>query len=236
MHGLCYTADSLRSVACGCKEFLVGRLSDCVLVIVLAGALVGLMSCEQQVPAARRSVAQVTERRSVDVNSLSAGLPPGESKTPVAAKAVPSAEQAVVVVEPNLPPGPPADNSLCLVCHVNFEKESLTVVHARCGVGCTRCHGPSDAHRLDEDCVTPPDVMFAKSQIRAFCAACHAGAAMDIPAHKDVLAEPDPLKACCTDCHGEHRLNYRTRRWDKITRRLIKDERVRRLSDEIRDR
>jgi hypothetical protein len=59
---------------------------------------------------------------------------------------------------------------------------------------------------------------------------------MNIPAHKSIIEEVDPLKACCTNCHGEHRLNYRTREWDKVTRSLIKDRSVRRLSDEIFER
>jgi hypothetical protein len=212
----------------------VGHLRDCLSAVVLAGALIVLMGCEPQAPTARRPAAHVQQRGQVDANSPAAQPIPAKPAAPVVAQSVPPMEQPVAVVEPNAAPGPPADNSLCFACHVNFKKESLTVVHAQGGVGCTRCHGPSDGHRLDEDSVTPPDVMFAKSQIKAFCTACHVGKAMDIPAHQTVLAEPDPLKACCTDCHGEHRLNYRTRRWDRITRRLIKDERVRRLSDEPR--
>lgn len=41
------------------------------------------------------------------------------------------------------------------------------------------------------------------------------------------MAETEPAIACCTDCHGEHRLGYRTRKWDKVTGELIKDDRVR---------
>ena len=35
----------------------------------------------------------------------------------------------------------------------------------------------------------------------------------------------------CTDCHGMHRMAHRTRRWDKITRKLIKDDGVRMMEE-----
>ena len=131
------------------------------------------------------------------------------------------------------PPGPIADNSLCHTCHVNFIKEALVSVHARANIGCARCHGASNAHRSDEDTITPPDIMFPKARIKSFCLGCHTEDSLNIPAHETMLTETDPLNACCTDCHGEHRLDYRTRKWDKVTRNLIKDQRVRRLSDDM---
>jgi len=125
------------------------------------------------------------------------------------------------------PAGPVADNSRCHVCHVNYEGETLTLIHARADVGCQNCHGPSDAHCSDEDNITPPDTMFAQDNIKAFCMGCHTKDKIDIAVHNSVMAETDPDKALCTACHGEHRLAHRTRRWDKLTRQLIKDDGVR---------
>jgi hypothetical protein len=66
---------------------------------------------------------------------------------------------------------------------------------------------------------------------------CHTKEKIDIAVHSSVMAETDPknarglatsgLATSCTACHGEHRLAHRTRRWDKVTRELIKDDGVR---------
>jgi hypothetical protein len=125
------------------------------------------------------------------------------------------------------PAGPVADNSRCYVCHVNYEGEALTLVHARADVGCQNCHGPSDAHCSDEDNITPPDTMFPQDKVQAFCMGCHTKEKIDIAVHNSVMAEADPKNGQCTACHGEHRLAHRTRRWDKVTRQLIKDDGVR---------
>lgn len=125
------------------------------------------------------------------------------------------------------PAGPVADNSRCHVCHVNYEGEALTLIHARADVGCEDCHGASDAHCSDEDNVTPPDTMFAQDKVKSFCMGCHTKEKIGIDVHNSVMAEADPDKALCTACHGEHRLAHRTRRWDKVTRELIKDDGVR---------
>ena len=135
------------------------------------------------------------------------------------------------------PAGPVADNSRCLVCHVNYEEEALTLVHARAEVGCEDCHGASDAHCSDEDNITPPDTMFPEDKIKSFCMGCHTKEKIDIAVHNSVMAEADPknargLATSCTACHGEHRLAHRTRSWDKVTRQLIKDDGVR-MTDQM---
>jgi hypothetical protein len=135
--------------------------------------------------------------------------------------------------ELNLPAGPMADNSRCHVCHINYEDEALTFVHARADIGCEGCHGASDAHCADEDNITPPDTMFPVDKITSFCMGCHTKEKIDIAVHKSVMAETDPQIARCTACHGEHGLSHRTRRWDKVTGELIKDDRVRMLTDEM---
>lgn len=119
-----------------------------------------------------------------------------------------------------------ADNSACYVCHANYEKESLAEVHRKANVGCVKCHGPSLAHRNDEDNVVPPDVMYWPERIDASCAECHLK--HNAPA-RDVLArwlercpeKTDPQAVVCTDCHGDHRLNFRTVWWDRKTGDLV---------------
>lgn len=117
--------------------------------------------------------------------------------------------------------GPVADNSRCYVCHINFDGEALTVMHAKGDVGCEDCHGASNAHCSDEDNITPPDKMFAKAVINDFCKGCHPDGKLSAG------------KNYCTECHGEHRMEHRTRRWDKKTGELIEDDKVRMLTDEM---
>jgi len=125
-----------------------------------------------------------------------------------------------------------ADNSRCHVCHMNYLEEDIAVVHARAGFNCEHCHGPSDAHCSDEDNITPPDIMFARSRLVPACLTCHsAGDLQKNEARRPVFVDP-PSKVC-TDCHGEHRLVHRTRIWDKTTRRLLQDDQVRMMTDEM---
>lgn len=132
-------------------------------------------------------------------------------------------EEPLLLEEPPLleddEAAPLADNSRCHVCHINYEDEELAVTHARAGVGCERCHGASDAHCSDEDNITPPDIMYPADKLNSFCKSCH----------------PDGKlgggKKYCTDCHGQHRLGYRTRKWDKETGELVVDDKVRMLTD-----
>jgi len=116
-----------------------------------------------------------------------------------------------------------ADNSRCYVCHMNYEEEELAVTHARNGVGCERCHGPSDAHCGDENNATPPDIMYPRDAINAACLKCHPSLPRTAD-HKPILANPAKSEKVCTDCHGEHRLGYRTRHWDKRTGKLIEQK------------
>ena len=129
-----------------------------------------------------------------------------------------------------LPAGPVADNSRCHVCHINYEDEALAFVHARANIGCEQCHGASDAHCSDEDNITPPDIMYPAAKINQSCIGCHPFDKISIAVHKGVLSDIRTNKAHCTDCHGDHRLSYRTRKWDKTTGELIKDDKVRMLT------
>jgi hypothetical protein len=127
------------------------------------------------------------------------------------------------------PKKPRADNSACFVCHGNFQDERMVTVHAKENIGCVKCHGPSLAHRNDEDNVTAPDTMFPAQRIDNSCRKCH----------DDHIAPPrkmiamfqerfprgiDPKKVVCTDCHGEHRLKIRSVLWDKELGKLLKSD------------
>lgn len=124
-----------------------------------------------------------------------------------------------------------ADNSRCHVCHLNFAMEDLSVKHAAADVGCARCHGASDKHCSDEDNITPPDIMFPRDGIIDACLNCHRQTLPLTAEHKPVLARK--VKKVCTDCHGEHRLSHRTRRWNRETGELIGDDKVRMMTDEM---
>lgn len=119
-----------------------------------------------------------------------------------------------------------ADNSACFVCHGNYQEEPFALWHAKEDVGCADCHGESHDHRNDEDNITPPDKMYAPEDIKKQCSTCHE--THDAPAHKVIArwqercpAKTDPKELVCTDCHGQHRLKFRTVWWDKKTGKLV---------------
>jgi len=97
----------------------------------------------------------------------------------------------------------PSPNAACFVCHANFEDEVVAKTHAAEDVACAACHGPSLAHRSDEDNVTAPDVMFLRGEVDPACLQCH-------KRHKPEKTRkggkaPPPRNPICTDCHGSHR-------------------------------
>ena len=172
--------------------------------------------------------------------------PPGDEGAPPSAKGSgnrtepavpkltiqPDEEPLLLLDEPptqELPPpeGPVADNSRCHVCHMNYEDEELAVLHARANIGCEQCHGASDAHCSDEDNVTPPDTMYPLEKINSSCMTCHPKENIDAEQHQTLFDGTATENKYCTDCHGNHRLSYRTRRWDKTTGELIEDDKVR---------
>ena len=110
-----------------------------------------------------------------------------------------------------------AGNDRCLVCHVNFKTEELAARHLKEDIDCAQCHGSSNAHCSDEDNVTPPEKMYARPKIAAFCSECH-------PKHNASVPAADLKAKVCTDCHGKHRLQVRTREWDKKTGKLLKEK------------
>ncbi len=210
------------------------------------GWTVGLIFCvllattggcndEKQVRTERKPVFEVVESE----QPTSAASDPQDQQSEEAFAEEPAKEEPLLLLEEeplllseeeDTYDGPVADNSRCHVCHLNFDGEDLTKVHARAEIGCEDCHGASDAHCSDEDNITPPDRMFATDTIVDFCTECHAEEGLkDVPAHDQVF-EGDKV---CTDCHGNHRLNVRTRRWNEKTGELIEDDNVRMLTDEM---
>ena len=117
----------------------------------------------------------------------------------------------------------PADNSYCYVCHINYKSEALTLAHQKVGIGCEACHGMSDEHSSDENGLTAPDRMFASDKITAYCTGCHTPDDLrKVEKHvKFVFADNNEDRKVCTDCHGEHRLDNRTRKWNKDTGALV---------------
>lgn len=116
----------------------------------------------------------------------------------------------------------PADNSRCLVCHGNYDEEGFAVHHAKHGIGCEKCHGPSDDHAGDENHTTPPDIMYPADKVNPACLKCHdrtklAKLEKHLPFWDEIAANTQQ----CTDCHGKHRLARRTVRWDKVTRKFL---------------
>ena len=97
----------------------------------------------------------------------------------------------------------PSPNAACYVCHANFEGEKIAATHAAKELGCAACHGPSLAHRSDEDNVTTPDVMWLRGEVDAACLQCHKRHKAE-KKRKDGKGTP-PKDSVCTDCHGTHR-------------------------------
>jgi hypothetical protein len=113
------------------------------------------------------------------------------------------------------------DNSYCLVCHINYKEEKFARAHQKAGMNCMQCHGSSNDHSSDENNITPPDIMYPKQNVDPLCVVCHS-----LAGHEPLVNEPG--KQYCTDCHAkDHILKVRTRRWDKVTRKLIADDNVR---------
>jgi len=104
-------------------------------------------------------------------------------------------------------------NSPCMVCHIDFDEEELTVQHRKADVTCAACHGPCLEHMDDEMAATRPDRLFGRAEVDGMCRQCHGE-------HKDQEAvdaffhewqgrrRPNgqliTKSSICTDCHGRH--------------------------------
>jgi len=106
-----------------------------------------------------------------------------------------------------------ADNSECLICHMDFNGELLSARHEQAGIGCTNCHGASLAHGDDELNIPTPERLFGRTEINPFCKTC-------CRTHKTGKVYETFVKkwhskrrsngrmilddSVCTDCHGNH--------------------------------
>ena len=105
------------------------------------------------------------------------------------------------------------DNSLCFVCHIDFDGEEIVAKHVPHGITCASCHGECTAHMADEMIMTKPDILHGRAEVDSLCRKCHG-------THKS----PEGVEAFwrqwegkhlpngrsiqddspCTDCHGKH--------------------------------
>ncbi len=67
----------------------------------------------------------------------------------------------------------PADNSPCMVCHMDFKKEPISLSHEKAGIGCAYCHGLSNDHGGDELNILLPDKLYGQMEIVPLCKSCH---------------------------------------------------------------
>ena len=208
-----------------------------VLVVVLGIGLAGCpprsndASCGGAEPG--MPAVQVGDRRDVAGNQPSSPQEGEEAVEQTQASSPEPAGPAVVPAAGPEQPPKPADNFYCFVCHMNYDGEELALDHELVGVGCSTCHGVSDRHSADEDGITPPEKMFSRDEINAYCMTCHAEADIkDSISHKPLFDKTSKDEHVCTDCHGKHRLTVRTRRWDKKTGELISDDGVRMMYED----
>jgi hypothetical protein len=197
-------------------------LAGVLLFAVLMGAWAA--STDAPKPAAKAAVsAAESANKTASGDKASSPSPAASEKTPSvkapADKAKAKSSKAAVE---------PADNSYCMVCHANFNAEKLMKQHEKVGIGCEKCHGESVKHSGDEDGLTPPEKMFAKSEINGFCIKCHPINELRTKAiHKEWQKEAT-REDTCSDCHAtDHHIKVRTRHWDKKTGKLLKDDGVR---------
>jgi len=113
----------------------------------------------------------------------------------------------------------PSDNGLCLVCHLKFAEGDSIAGHSSEGITCAHCHGRSEDHMNDESMMTPPDILYGRSEVEALCGQCH-----ERPHKYPQAVEAFRRKwggekrengrnitedSICTDCHGRHTIARR---------------------------
>lgn len=134
--------------------------------------------------------------------------PKGNAAKPIAKPSVSSTKPATKAA---------ADNSICFVCHLELQKEQLTVSHQAENIGCVRCHGSSADHMHDEMLMTKPDQLFGRQEVDAMCGKCHEEPhkekAKEVKAFLDQWRGKDRPngrvvsdRSICTDCHGTHNI------------------------------
>jgi hypothetical protein len=211
----------------GVRDFFRGRsalgfvAAGCVsAALVLAAGCAGMSSG----PAAAPSAASTPAVAAATPAAAPAKPVPSPVPVPVVAAAakqvpphpLPERDEPKKPVDYKKPPL--ADNSRCYVCHLNLEDDPFVRWHAWGGAGCEKCHGASDDHCGDENHETAPDILYAKEKLAVACWECHP----EVKPPKGFKPPvPGDAKKVCTDCHGQHRLERRQRKWDKETRKLI---------------
>jgi hypothetical protein len=113
----------------------------------------------------------------------------------------------------------PTHNGLCLVCHMDFVGDPIAEDHMAAGITCAHCHGESSEHMQDETLMTPPDILFGRSEVDGFCTPCHQDPHRDPAAIEAFLDQWADKKrengrwvngdSICTDCHGLHTIARR---------------------------
>jgi hypothetical protein len=112
----------------------------------------------------------------------------------------------------------PANNGLCLVCHLDFDDDPIAADHLRQRITCAHCHGKSTAHMHDETLMTSPDILYGRAEVEAMCMSCHQPhkdpRAVDIFQNKWLGRKRENgrsimVDSTCTDCHGLHTIPRR---------------------------
>ncbi len=145
---------------------------------------------------------------------------PSSGTTPVAdpqtpPEDVPPESEAAAAIEDAVlyDSGYEEDNSSCMVCHIDFETEKISLVHLDAGLTCMACHGDSDDHRSDEFNIVRPDVIWGRAELDDFCKQCHKKHKHpeEVEAfHQEWDARRRPNgryvepESVCMDCHGDH--------------------------------
>jgi len=111
------------------------------------------------------------------------------------------------------------NNSLCLVCHVNFAENDSIAGHISEGITCAHCHGRSVEHMNDESMMTRPDILYGRSEVQALCKQCHQQSHKNPKAveafrnkwagRKRENGRNVTEDSICTDCHGRHTVPHR---------------------------
>ncbi len=111
-------------------------------------------------------------------------------------------------------------NATCYVCHANYAEEQLAQWHAKANYACSDCHGESIAHKNDENHLTPPDKMYAVSEIDGACQKCHTGHDVqpaEVVRRWKQRTGDEKTDVLCKECHESHDIPAAkvVRKWQK---------------------
>ncbi len=113
----------------------------------------------------------------------------------------------------------PNNYRLCLVCHLNFAENDSIADHISEGITCAHCHGRSVDHMNDESMMTPPDILYGRTEVEAMCKQCHQQDHKSPQAVEAFRQKWGGRKrengrnvtenSICADCHGRHTIPRR---------------------------